>query len=220
LAQTIAPHFSQVAHQFDSAEQQRDAATLGMWIFLATEVMFFGGLFTTYSVYRALHPLAFAEVSRHLNITLGTINTAVLIASSFTMVLAVYGAQHSRRKMLVLCLVLTMLLGSVFLGIKFYEYYQKFVEHFVPGSAFQFPAPYTREAEMFFSLYFLMTGLHALHMIVGLGLLATLTILAWRGRFSSSYYNPVELSGLYWHFVDLIWIFLYPLLYLIGHHLR
>jgi cytochrome c oxidase subunit 3 len=220
LAHSVVPHFTRVAHQFDSAEQQRDAATLGMWIFLATEVMFFGGLFTTYSVYRALHPFAFAEVSRHLNIRLGTINTAVLIGSSFTMALAVYGAQHGRRKMLVLCLVFTMLLGSVFLGIKFYEYYQKFVEHFVPGSSFQFPSPYTKPAEMFFSLYFAMTGLHALHMIVGLGLLATLTILAWRGKYSPSYYNPVELSGLYWHFVDIIWIFLYPLLYLIGRHLH
>lgn len=220
MAQSIAPHSTEIAHQFDSAEQQRDAATLGMWIFLATEVMFFGGLFTTYSVYRAMHPFAFAEVSRHLNITLGTINTAVLIGSSFTMALAVYSAQHGRRKMLLLFLPVTILLGSLFLGIKFYEYYQKFVEHFVPGGSFHFPGPYSRQAEMFFSLYFAMTGLHALHMIVGLGLLATLTILAWRGRYSPAYYNPVELSGLYWHFVDVIWIFLYPLLYLIGRHLN
>lgn len=220
MAQSLTPHISTVAHQFDSAIQQRDAASLGMWIFLATEVMFFGGLFTSYCVYRALHPFAFAEVSRHLNITLGTINTAVLIGSSFTMALAVYGAQRSRRRMLVWCLVFTMLLGATFLGIKFYEYYQKFVEHFVPGASFEFPAPYTREAKMFFSLYFAMTGLHALHMIVGIGLLMTLTIFAWRGRYSSTYYNPVEMSGLYWHFVDIIWIFLYPLLYLIGRHLH
>ncbi len=130
------------------------------------------------------------------------------------MALAVYGAQHGRRKILIACLALTMFLGSVFLGIKFYEYYQKFVEHFVPGSSFQFQAPYTREAKMFFSLYFAMTGLHALHRIVGLGLLATLTSFALRGRYSPSYYSPVELSGLYWHFIDIICIFLYPLLYL------
>lgn len=211
---------SALAHQFDSLEQQREASTLGMWVFLVTEVLFFGGLFTSYIVYRSLNPFAFAEVSRHLDIALGTINTAVLICSSFTMALAVYGAQIGKRRMIVGFLILTILLGLVFIGIKFYEYYQKFVEHLVPGSSFSFPAPYMQEAEMFFSLYFAMTGLHALHMIIGVGLLTWLILLARRGRFTPEYHSPVELTGLYWHFVDIIWIFLYPLLYLIGRHLE
>jgi cytochrome c oxidase subunit III len=211
---------SALAHQFNSLEQQRDASTLGMWVFLVTEVMFFGGLFTSYIVYRSLHPFAFAEVSRHLDIALGTINTAVLICSSFTMALAVYGAQKGKRWMIVTFLIMTILLGMVFIGIKFYEYYRKFVEHLVPGSSFSFPSPYAQEAEMFFSLYFAMTGLHALHMIVGVGLLSWLILLARRGHFTPEYHSPVELTGLYWHFVDIIWIFLYPLLYLIGRHLE
>jgi len=220
LAQTHTAIHTGLAHQFDNLEQQREAVTLGMWVFLATEVLFFGGMFTAYTVYRSLHPLAFAEVSRQLNIVLGTINTAVLICSSFTMVLAVYGAQTGRRKMLTLFLALTIILGLAFLGIKFDEYYEKFQEHHVPGASFSYPGPYVRQAEMFFSLYFAMTGLHALHMIIGIGLLSVLLIMAWRGRFTPEYHNPVELSGLYWHFVDVIWIFLYPLLYLIGRHLE
>jgi len=212
--------YSAVAHQFDTSEQQRDAATLGMWVFLVTEIMFFGALFTSYIVYRSLHSFAFAEASRQLDITLGTINTAVLISSSFTMATAVYYAQTGKRRMIIVFLALTILLGLVFIGIKVYEYYQKYVEHFVPGSSFSFPAPYTREAEMFFTLYFAMTGLHALHMIVGVGLLTWLVIFAARGRFTPAYHSPVELTGLYWHFVDIIWIFLYPLLYLIGRHLE
>jgi cytochrome c oxidase subunit 3 len=220
LAGSHATSYSALAHQFDSLEQQRDAATLGMWVFLVTEVMFFGGLFMSYIAYRSLHPFAFAEVSRHLDIVLGTTNTAVLICSSFTMALAVYGAQKGRRRMIVVFLPLTILLGLVFIGIKFYEYYQKYVEHFIPGDSFSFPAPYAREAKMFFTLYFAMTGLHALHMIIGVGLLTWLIVLTTRGRFTPEYHSPVELTGLYWHFVDIIWIFLYPLLYLIGRHLE
>jgi cytochrome c oxidase subunit 3 len=220
VAQTHTAIHTGLAHQFDNLEQQREAVTLGMWVFLATEVLFFGGMFTAYTVYRSLYPLAFAEVSRQLNIVLGTINTVVLICSSFTMVLAVYGAQRGRRKMLTLFLALTIILGLAFLGIKFDEYYEKFQEHHVPGASFSYPDPYVRQAEMFFSLYFAMTGLHALHMIIGIGLLSVLLIMAWRGRFTPEYHNPVELSGLYWHFVDVIWIFLYPLLYLIGRHLE
>ena len=207
------------AHQFDDVEQQRDAATMGMWIFLVTEVMFFGGLFASYVVYRAMYPTAFAVASRELDVALGTINTAVLLLSSFTMVVAVFGAQTGSRRTLIGGLALTVLLGLVFLAIKFYEYYQKYVEHFIPGPSFAFPQPYAQPAKMYFTLYFAMTGLHAIHMIVGCGLLSVLIIMAWRGRFTPAYYSPVELSGLYWHFVDIIWIFLYPLLYLIGRHL-
>ena len=216
----LADHSRVLAHHFEDLEQQHNAATLGMWLFLATEVMFFGGLFTAYIVYRSLHPLAFAEVSRELDIVLGTLNTVVLICSSLTMALAVYGAQTGRRKMLILCLSLTLILGVAFLGIKFVEYSHKFRDHHVPGPSFSFPGPFTQQAKMFFSLYFAMTGLHALHMIVGAGLLTVLIIMAWRGRFSPMSYHRVELSGLYWHFVDIIWIFLYPLLYLIGRHLQ
>jgi cytochrome c oxidase subunit 3 len=213
-------HGAARAHQFDDVEQQRDAATMGMWVFLVTEVMFFGGLFTTYTVYRVMYPAAFAVVSKELDIVLGTANTAVLLASSFTMVVAVYGAQVGRRRILIGGLALTVLLGLVFLGIKFYEYYQKYVEHHIPGPSFAFPAPYTQQAKMYFTLYFAMTGLHAVHMIVGCGLLTVLIVMAWRGRFTPEYHSPVEISGLYWHFVDIIWIFLYPLLYLIGRHLE
>jgi cytochrome c oxidase subunit 3 len=208
------------AHQFDDTEQQRDAVTMGMWVFLVTEIMFFGGLFASYVVYRALYPAAFAVASQALDIKLGTVNTAVLLVSSFTMVVAVFGSQTGRRRPLVGGLALTITLGLVFLAIKFYEYYQKYVEHHIPGPSFTFPEPYTQPAKMYFTLYFAMTGLHAAHMIVGCGLLTVLIVMARRGRFTPDYHSPVEISGLYWHFVDIIWIFLYPLLYLIGRHLE
>jgi len=207
-----------LAHHFDSRAQQREAASLGMWVFLVTEIMFFGGLFAAYVVFRSAFPGAFAAASLRLDVVLGTTNTAVLIASSLTMALAVRGAQRGRRVTVVLFLVLTMILGSVFLGIKLHEYQQKFVEHVVPGAGFRFPGPEAGHAQMFFFLYFAMTGLHALHMIVGLGVLTVMLVLAARGRFSAEYHNPIECAGLYWHFVDIVWIFLFPLLYLVGRH--
>ncbi len=213
-------HVEAFAHQFDDAEQQRDAATMGMWVFLVTEIMFFGGLFTSYVVYRVMYPAAFAVASQTLDIMLGTLNTAVLLISSFTMVVAVFGSQTGRRRTMIGGLALTILLGLAFLAIKFYEYYQKYVEHHVPGPSFAFPTPYTELAKMYFTLYFAMTGLHAAHMIVGCGLLTVLIVMAWRGKFTPEYHSPVEISGLYWHFVDIVWIFLYPLLYLIGRHLE
>jgi Heme/copper-type cytochrome/quinol oxidase, subunit 3 len=205
-------------HQFDSAAQQKSAATLGMWIFLITEVMFFGGLILTYSVYRNLYLSAFTAASAELNATLGGINTAVLLCSSFTMALAVRASQIGRSKVTTIFLILTILLGLGFLGIKAYEYNEKFQHHLVPGYNFQMEGPNAREAQIFFSLYFALTGLHALHMIIGVGILAVITFRAYRGRFSPDYYSPVEISGLYWHFVDIVWIFLFPFLYLIGHH--
>lgn len=208
------------AHQFDDAAQQHEASWLGMWVFLATEIMFFGGMFLGYTVYRSAYPDAFAGASNHLDIVLGTINTAVLIFSSFTMALAVRSAQLGARKPTIIFLILTMILGAIFLGIKFTEYYVKFEEHFVPGSAFAYPGPQAPAAEIFFSFYFAMTGMHALHMIIGEGLLTTLVIKTGRGRFSAFYNTPVELIGLYWHFVDIVWIFLFPLLYLVGRHLQ
>jgi cytochrome c oxidase subunit 3 len=206
------------AHHFDTIEQQREAASLGMWVFLVTEIMFFGGMFTAYVAYRAAYPGAFAQASNHLNLLLGGTNTAVLIGSSLTMALAVYGSEVGNRKMLVGFLLATMVLGSVFLGIKAVEYHHKFEEHLVPGHSFSFPAPRPQNAQLFFSLYFAMTGMHALHMIIGLGLLTFLVVKASRGRFSPEYNAPVEMTGLYWHFVDIVWIFLFPLLYLIDRH--
>ncbi len=209
---TLAPHQQ---HQFETMEQQQETSTLGMWAFLVTEVMFFGGLFGAYTVYRYLYPQAFSAASQHLNYIIGAINTGVLIGSSMTMALAVRAAQLGNRRSQVVFLLLTIVLGSTFLGIKVVEYHDKFLHHLVPGSDFHFEGPYGREAQIFFSLYFAMTGMHAVHMIIGIGMLSTLTVLAWRGNFSSQYYTPVELGGLYWHFVDIVWIYLFPLLYLI-----
>jgi len=207
-----------VAHQFDDAGQQQDAATLGMWIFLATEVMFFGGLFAGYAYYRSIFPAGFAEGSRLNDVLLGGINTAVLISSSLTMALAVRAAQLRQRKALVAFLACTMLIGAVFLGIKFLEYFHHYQEHLIPGSSFTFTGPEAQHVELFICFYFGMTGLHALHMVIGLAVLSTIAFLGWRGRFTTGHFAPVEVAGLYWHFVDLIWIFLYPLLYLVDLH--
>ena len=207
-----------VAHQFEDAEQQFEASSLGMWVFLVNEVMFFAGLFLAYVVYRSQYAEAFAHASHHLDVALGGINTCVLIGSSLTMAMAVRAAQLGNRRGLIILLVATMILGSVFLGIKGFEYHHKFEEHLVPGPAFHYDAPNAGHAELFFSLYFAMTGLHALHMIVGIGVLAVLVWMSTRGRFGADYYSPIEMMGLYWHFVDIVWIFLFPLLYLLGRH--
>lgn len=208
---------SAVAHQFDDLEQQFEASTLGMWVFLVTEIMFFGGLIAGYTIYRALYPAAWAEGSHHLDITWGALNTAVLIGSSLTMALSVYYAQRGRRRPLILFLLLTMLLGSVFLGVKVIEYSHKYHEGLIPGALFRYQGE-SANLELFFSFYFAMTGMHALHMVIGIGIMAVLVVLAYRNKFSEDYFTPVEVSGLYWHFVDIVWIFLFPLLYLIGRH--
>ena len=210
-------------HHFDDLEQQKEASTLGMWVFLCTEILFFGGLFTTYVVYRARFHGVFAQASRHLDVKLGAINTLVLICSSLTMALAIWSAQINKRKQIVVFLAITMLFGLTFLGIKTVEYADKFHHHLVPGPAFHYACPpgepcFPEQAQIFFSLYFCMTGLHALHMIVGVGLLSYLVLPSWRGRYTAEWHNPMECIGLYWHFVDIVWIFLFPLLYLIGAH--
>jgi len=205
-------------HQFDDAAQQYEASALGMWVFLVTEIMFFGGLFTAYVAYRTAYSGAFGAASEHLDLTLGAINTAVLIASSLTMALAVHSSQVGKRNALMIFLLLTMLFGSVFLGIKAVEYADKFHHGLVPGPYFTYTGPDANQAQLFFSLYFAMTGVHALHMIIGLGILAVLVLQARKGRFGTRYHTPIELTGLYWHFVDIIWIFLFPLLYLIERH--
>ena len=215
---TAPPHDDRLKHHFDDSAQQHEAATLGMWLFLATELLFFGGLFAAYMVYRVWYPETFGAASRSLDIVLGSVNTLVLITSSLTMALAVRAAATDRRRQLMVLLVVTMALGVVFLGIKGVEYYQKYVDHHIPGLGFHFEGPAPERANLFFSLYFAMTGLHALHMIVGLGVLTVMFVMAFRRKFSAAWHTPIEISGLYWHFVDIIWIFLFPLLYLVDRH--
>jgi cytochrome c oxidase subunit 3 len=220
-------------HQFATEGQQKNAASLGMWVFLAQEVMFFGGMFCAYLIYRYKYFADFGSGSQQLNVTLGAINTAVLICSSLTVVLSVRAAQLGKRKALIGWLLLTIVLGFAFLGIKADEYAEKFEKHHVPGPNFSYhellpgqanlpPAERQyanpRHAEMYFSLYFAMTGMHALHMIIGVGIFGFLAFMAWRGKYGPEYYTPVENAGLYWHFVDIVWIYLFPLLYLIDRH--
>ena len=295
-------HYHQpgLQHQFDDMEQQMDSVTLGMWAFLAQEIMFFGGLFTVYLVFRSKFPMAFAAGSNHLDPFWGGLNTLVLIVSSLTMALAVFYAQKSNRNMQVLMIILTMLFGSVFLGVKAVEYTGKWQNGQIPvdgwnkrikegehkeSASFRLPFEVRAEAadsggksivnpkgeflitdadiklvedhrdiltesekigyynnvkfgadgkvasigeinpkklagkiQIFFWIYFVMTGLHALHMIIGLGIMLWLLYMAWKNTYSAEFYGPVEIAGLYWHFVDIVWIFLFPLLYLLGRH--
>jgi cytochrome c oxidase subunit III len=213
-------HVPGLAHHFDSLEQQSEATTLGMWVFLVTEVLFFGGLFLVYTVYRSWYPEAFAAASHEMVVWAGTLNTGVLITSSLTMALAVNMAQSGRRGLLLIFLAITMVLGCVFLGVKAFEYYTEFSEHHVPGAGFQFEPEYLQHAQIFFSLYFVMTGLHAIHMIIGLGIMSVMFYWSYAGIITAEYFSPIEISGLYWHFVDIVWIFLFPLLYLIGRHVH
>jgi cytochrome c oxidase subunit 3 len=208
--------------QFETLDQQRETASLGMWVFLVTEVLFFGGMFMTYTLNRSTYPEVFGEASRSINLTLGAVNTVVLIGSSLTMAMSVWAAQVGKKQLVTFFLIATLVLGSVFLGIKGVEYHEKFVEHHVPGLNFNFEpgadAATNAHAQLFFSLYFAMTGLHALHMIIGAGLLIWLIKESFKGRFTPEWSTPVDLVGLYWHFVDIVWIFLFPLLYLIDRH--
>lgn len=203
--------------QFDSLAQQHEARTFGMWIFLVTELMLFGALFTLYGAYRVFYPEAFAAASNRLDLTIGTANTAVLIVSSLMMALAVQRAQRgSSRMSIALLLVMTAGLGTLFLGLKGYEYYLHLVNREVPGLNFQYEGALAPQVELFFMLYFVMTGVHAIHLMIGIGVVGVMTVRALLGQFTPASYTPLELSGLYWHFVDIIWVFLLPLLYLIG----
>jgi cytochrome c oxidase subunit 3 len=205
-----------LAHQFDTLEQQKESSTLGMWLFLSQEMLFFGGLFMTYMLYRWRDSEAFAAGSATLDIKLGLVNTVVLIASSLTMAMGVHSAQTDKPKQLVRWLVATGGLGLVFLVIKYFEYAAKFEHHLVPGASFHFEGPIGGRAELFFALYFAMTGMHALHMVIGVGMMALLIVMTLKGRFTAEYNSPVEMAGLYWHFVDIVWVFLFPLLYLVD----
>ena len=244
-------HHPALQHHFDTMAQQKEAAVVGMWVFLLTEILFFGGLFAAYMIYRIWYFDAFAEASRSLSLFWGGLNTAVLIGSSLTMAMAVRCAQTNKRAATVNWLVLTMILGTVFLGVKVIEYADKFEHHHVPGYHFQWAAAHEAPAagaehaapaaegaaaegghrelslnadqlqlttQIYFSLYFTMTGLHALHMIIGIGIMLVITWKAYKGKFDEQYYTPVEMAGLYWHFVDIVWIFLFPLLYLVERH--
>ncbi len=221
--EAVAQH--SLRHHFATMEQQRQSSTLGMWIFLVTEIMFFGGLFTAYLVYRLAHPDVWEYASRHeMEFWLGTINTTILLCSSLTVALSVHAIQLGRRKLCAILLFLTVLMGFGFLGIKAVEYHKHYVDGSVPGPFWHlqiegadgttYPAP--NEYQLFFYLYFVMTGLHALHVTIGVVMLAIIGIWAWQGKYTSEYHNPVHIAGLYWHFVDLVWIFLFPLLYLIA----
>jgi cytochrome c oxidase subunit 3 len=218
-------------HHFESLLNQKESSLLGMWVFIAQEILFFGGMLTAYTIYRNLYYDGFAAGSHHLDVTLGTVNTAVLICSSLTMALGVHAAALGKRKATVLFLLLTIALGSVFLGIKVVEYKDKFEHNLVPGPTYSGAELHDahgqpllpgsdaeRHSQMFFALYFSLTGLHALHMIIGIPIIAWMARAASQGRFSPLYYTPIEITGLYWHFVDIVWIFLFPLLYLIPHH--
>jgi cytochrome c oxidase subunit III len=286
-ADTHEHHPPGLQHQFENMEQQEESVSIGMWMFLVQEIMFFGGLFTAYLVFRSRYPMAFAAGSNHLDAFWGGLNTIVLIVSSLTMALTVYYAQKGNRKLQVILIILTMFFGAVFLGVKAIEYTGKYNEGLVPVTGLNkkvratpgehAPSPakpcwevshngdedhhyvnpkgeflwkdcslakfaqdhnflteseeigyfsngvidiekFGKKVQMFYWIYFVMTGLHALHMVVGLGLMAWLLYKAWQGTFSAEYYMPVEMSGLYWHFVDIVWIFLFPLLYLLGRH--
>ena len=224
-------------HHFETEEQQREAGSFGMWLFLLTEIMFFGGLFFAYLLYRNWYNPAFVVASNQLSIGWGSFNTAVLISSGFFMALGVYYAEIRNRGMLVLMLWLTTVFGVLFLGVKGIEYHEKWEKHHIPGASFNIseftnpprdaqghftqpplPVDMAERTQVFFFLYFAMTGMHALHMIIGIGLLFWLIARAQKGEFSAGYVAPIENFGLYWHFVDIVWLFLFPLLYLINRH--
>jgi cytochrome c oxidase subunit III len=258
-----ATHGRELLHHFQTPAQQKEAATLGMWTFLVTEIMLFGGIFMAYTVYRWAFPDIWAESAHHLNTPLGTVNTVVLLVSSLTVALAVAAAEEGKRNQLIRLLLVTILLGFAFLGIKAYEYSEKFAhcagyatpldwatggaalgetECLVPGRGFVFPVEHAAEGEgalntpqveaggeahgvvtggqqtphqLFFFLYFVATGLHAVHMLIGLTIVTVLTVMSWRGVFTPAYSTPVEIGGLYWHLIDIVWVFLFPLFYLV-----
>jgi cytochrome c oxidase subunit 3 len=204
------------AEQFDDLEQQHRAATFGMWMFLVTETMLFGGLFTAYAAYRFLYPEGFAEGSRHMDLAIGGVNTTVLIASSLTIALAVHAARVGSRRALIGFLGATIALGLVFMALKGVEYWDHYRDGLVPALRWTFGGPLAGQVELFFLFYFIMTGIHAVHLTIGIGAVAVLLAMALGGTFSPASHDPVEVVGLYWHFVDVIWIFLLPLLYLFG----
>lgn len=205
-------HSSTLAEQFDNSIQQKNAASLGMWVFLATEVLFFGVLFLAYFIYRRSYPLEFEEAAQQMNIAIGTINTAILLSSSFFMALAVSYAELGKTKQTNIYLIITFILGTVFLLFKAYEYYDDIKKNIVPTAGDSDP----HVTSMFYLIYYTITCVHALHMIIGLSLILIMFFKNCRQEFSRHYYTPIEITGLYWHFVDIVWVFIYPSLYLVG----
>lgn len=211
---TASPSYLQ--HHFVDSEQQFDASKMGMWIFLVTEILFFGGLFAAYIVYRAWYPELYTAASEELNTLWGGVNTLVLIGSSLTVAMAIKSAQLNQIRNIAINLGITIALACVFMVIKYFEYTHKFELGIFPGEYYTFEGIDHPKANIFFSLYYMMTGLHGLHVVVGIGLMTWLLVRALKGHFNSEYYTPVEITGLYWHLVDIIWIFLFPLFYLID----
>jgi cytochrome c oxidase subunit 3 len=207
-----------LAEQFDSFEHQRESSVLGMWVFLGAEMIFFGGAILGFVEFRHAYVADFNAASNHTKIVLGTVNTAVLLTSSLFMALAVHAAQEGKNRRLLGFLAATMLLGTAFLAVKFAEYYLEVVEGLVPGPRFRMDGADSRHAQLFFVCYFTMTGVHALHLIIGIALLGFLGLRTLGGKVTPQNHNVVEVGGLYWHFVDIVWIFLFPLLYLLGRH--
>lgn len=212
------PVVLELREQFATVEQQRLTSGIGIWLFLMTEVMMFGGLFVAYTVYRFNHPQAFAEGSSSMDILLGSINSAILLTSSLTMGFAEFSAKLGRQRLLTVLLLITVLIGLAFLGIKFTEYYEHYQQHEAPGVWFNHTGPLAPAVQMFYVFYFIMTGLHAVHMIIGIFLILVLIFRNFIGSFSAAYHTPVSVVGLYWHFVDIVWIFLYAIFYLPGLH--
>jgi cytochrome c oxidase subunit III len=209
------PQF-EVAHHFASADQQFDSGRMGVWLFLVTEILLFGGMFCAFAIFRSWYLDAFTEAHLHLDKVMGGVNTVVLICSSLTMALAVRAAQTSNRTQTVRMLSLTLLFAATFLVIKYFEYSHKVHAGLLPGAHFTAEGFTHPEASVFFAVYFMMTGIHGLHVLVGMALIGWILARAAKGHFSSRYYAPVENVGLYWHLVDLIWIYLFPLLYLVD----
>ena len=216
----MANHSLALRHQFDDVAQQKEASTFGMWLFLATEVLFFGGMFLCYTIYRRWYPVAFGMGSNHLSLMLGAVSTAVLICSSYFMACSVNSAATGKKNAVVGYLAMTIVLAIAFLVIEMSEWHMLYTEGLMPGFNFTYHDVDPGHVQLFFCMYFAMTGLHASHVTIGIVLLAVMAIRASKGVFTSQYYTPIEISGLYWHFVDLVWIFLFPLYYLIARHLQ
>jgi cytochrome c oxidase subunit 3 len=209
-------HPAHLQHHFADEEQQEESAKMGMWIFLLTEILLFGGLFVAYGIFRAWNPEMFYNAHKFLDITLGTLNTIVLITSSLTMALAIRMMQVNKKGLTVISLVLTLAFAFVFLVVKYFEYSHKIELGQLHGNLYTFSGVEGSNPHIFFSIYFMMTGLHGIHVFLGIIVIGWILKRTLKNEFSSEYYTPIEMTGLYWHLVDMIWIFLFPLLYLIG----
>ncbi len=207
----VAMHFKDDVHQYSSNKE-------GIWLFMATEILMFGGLFVGYTIYHTLYPEMFAEGAKYLDWKLGFINTLVLIFSSFTMALGIYFNQKNQSKKATVALAATIFCGAVFMIIKYFEYTHKFHLGIYPGQMLDVAKVHPQHANLglYFGFYYCMSGLHGIHVLIGMGLITWCMIRNMRGEFHSNYYTPVEGVGIFWHIIDLIWIFLFPLLYLVG----